>query len=414
MPSVPQKVLDLVEIFDRNADEYLASDFNEANLRIQFVNPLFECLGWDMDNKRGWAEAYKDVIHEASLKIGGETKAPDYCFRVGGTPKFYLEAKKPAVNIKDDPAPAYQLRRYGWNKKLPLSILTDFEEFAVYDCRYRPSLGDKSSDARILYLRYTDYAKKWDQIAGNFSKDAILKGAFDKFAVSSKGKRGTTTVDAAFLHEIEEWRFELAKNLASRNRQLSHHELNYAVQITIDRIIFLRMAEDRGIEAYGQLRSLLSHPNIYGELCKLYEKADQRYNSGLFHFNIEPNRAESPDEWTPKLVIDDKVLKVIIKTLYYPESPYEFSVMPAEILGHVYEQFLGKVIRLTISHQAKVEEKPEVKKAGGVYYTPTYIVDYIVKHTVGKLLGDDNTAPATEPEAQARDEIGRASCRERV
>src|SRR2546426_7427778 len=220
VPNVPKKVLDLVEIFDRNSDEYRAPDFNEANLRIQFVNPLFKSLGWDMDNEQGYAEAYKDVIHEASLKIGGETKAPDYCFRIGGTPKFYLEAKKPHVNIKDDPAPAFQLRRYGWSKKLPLSILTDFEEFAVYDCRYRPSQGDKPSDARIMYLRYSDYAKKWDDIAGIFARDAILKGSFDKFAVSAKGKRGTATVDAAFLQEIEEWRFELAKNLALRNRTL--------------------------------------------------------------------------------------------------------------------------------------------------------------------------------------------------
>ena len=91
MANVPQKVLDLVDIFDRNSDEYRAAEFNEANLRIQFVNPLFKTLGWDMDNEQGYAEAYKDVIHEASLKIGGETKAPDYCFRIGGTPKFYTE-----------------------------------------------------------------------------------------------------------------------------------------------------------------------------------------------------------------------------------------------------------------------------------------------------------------------------------
>ena len=80
------------------------------------------------------------------------------------------------------------------------------------------------------------------------------------------------------------------------------------------------------------------------------------------------------------------VLKDIFKDLYYPDSPYEFSVLPADILGHIYEQFLGKVIRLTPAHRAVVEEKPEVRKAGGVYYTPTYIVDYIVKHTVGKLI----------------------------
>ena len=262
MPNIPQKVLDLVETFERNSDDYLAADFKEAMLRQQFINPLFTALGWDMDNTAGHAERYKDVIHEASLKIGAETKAPDYCFRISETPKFYLEAKKPAVNIKDDPAPAYQLRRYGWTKKLPLCILTDFEEFAVYDCRFKPAQYDKASAARILYLRYTDYAQEWEQIASVFSRDAILKGSFDKYAVSNKAKRGTTTVDTAFLEEIENWRFELAKNLALRNRQLSPRELNYAVQITIDRIIFLRMCEDRGVELYGQLRSLQAHPVV--------------------------------------------------------------------------------------------------------------------------------------------------------
>jgi predicted type IV restriction endonuclease len=133
--STPEKVLSLVEVFDRNAEDYQSTRFNEAMLRQQFVNPLFKSLGWDMDNEQGYAEAYKDVIHEAAIKIGGATKAPDYSFRIGGTPKFYLEAKKPSVNIKDDPAPAFQLRRYAWSAKMPLSILTNFKEFAVYDSR---------------------------------------------------------------------------------------------------------------------------------------------------------------------------------------------------------------------------------------------------------------------------------------
>jgi hypothetical protein len=356
-------------------------------LRQQFVNPLFKCLGWDMDNEQGYAEAYKEVIHEAALKIGGATKAPDYSFRIGSRQIFYLEAKKPAVNLKDDPAPAFQLRRYGWTAKMPLSVLTNFNEFAVYDCRVKPAQTDKASAARILYLRCADYAAAWEEkIAGVFSRDAVLKGYFDKFADSKKTKRGTATVDAAILNEIENWREELAKNLALRNPELLSRELNFAVQITIDRVIFLRMCEDRGIEPYGQLKSLLDHPDVYDTLRGLYRKADERYNSGLFHFHKEKDRAELPDELTPNLKIDDKVLKSIFRNLYFPESPYEFSVMPVEILGQVYEQFLGKVIRLTAAHQAKVEEKPEVKKAGGVYYTPSYIVDYIVQHTVGRLL----------------------------
>ena len=109
-------------------------------------------------------------------------------------------------------------------------------------------------------------------------------------------------------------------------------------------------------------------------------------NSGLFHFKAEEDRPEPPDDFTLNLIIDDQPLRDIFKSLYYPDSPYEFSVLSADILGQVYEQFLGKVIRLTPSHRAVVEDKPEVKKAGGVYYTPTYIVSYIVENTVGKLL----------------------------
>jgi TaqI-like C-terminal specificity domain/Eco57I restriction-modification methylase len=176
--------------------------------------------------------------------------------------------------------------------------------------------------------------------------------------------------------------------LALRNPKLSQRDLNFSVQRTIDRIVFLRVCEDRRIEVYGGLMALLNGEGTYARLRYLFRQADERYNSGLFHFQKEKGRAEAPDELTPGLEIDDAVLKAIIRRLYYPESPYEFSVLPADILGQVYEQFLGKVIRLTESHQAKVEDKPEVKKAGGVYYTPTYIVDYIVKNTVGKLLDE--------------------------
>ena len=163
-------------------------------------------------------------------------------------------------------------------------------------------------------------------------------------------------------------------------------DLNYAVQVTIDRIVFLRMCEDRGIEPYGQLREIVAGKNVYTGIMELFNRADKKYNSGLFHFLQEKGRSEPPDMLTPNLALDDQALKAIVKGLYYPESPYEFSVLPAEILGQVYEQFLGKVIRLTAGHRAVIEEKPEVKKAGGVYYTPAYIVDYIVGQTVGKLL----------------------------
>ena len=385
MTSAPQQIIDLVERFEKNLESYKSPAYNEEQLRSEFLEPFFEALGWDIYNKSGHAEAYKDVIREDAVKVGSATKAPDYCFRIGGARKFFLEAKKPAVNIESDPAPAYQLRRYAWSADLPISILTDFEEFTVYDCRVRPRPSDKASMSRILYLTYKEYAERWGEIASIFAKDEVLKGSFDRFVEAKKGKRGTSEVDKEFLAEIEKWRELLAKNIAIRNPKLSTRDLNFAVQKNIDRIIFLRMCEDRGVEPYGQLQALLNGQNTYGRLKDIYYIADQKYNSGLFQFRLESGRAEGPDELTPKLKIDDKVLQEIIQGLYYPESPYEFSVLGSEILGNIYEQFLGKVIRLTAGHQAKVEEKPEVRKAGGVYYTPTYIVDYIVKNTVGKL-----------------------------
>src|SRR5450759_4655995 len=385
MPA-PQIVLNLIENFERNLDAYRNGKYNETQVRRDFIDPLFKALGWDMDNSAGYAEAYRDVIHEDAIKVGVSTRAPDYSFRIGGQRKFFLEAKKPSVNVKGDAEPAFQLRRYAWSAKLPLSIVTDFEEFAVYDCRQKPDKNDRASKARLFYCTFRDYAQKWDEIAAIFSKDAVLKGSFDKYAGSTAGKRGTTEVDSAFLEEIETWRNLLAHNIALRNASLSQRELNFAVQQTIDRIIFLRIGEDRGIEPYGRLMALQNGANVYGRLRELCRAADERYNSGLFHFTQEKHRAGAPDELTLHLNIDDKPLKEIFKNLYYPDCPYEFSVLGADILGSVYEQFLGKVIRLTAGNRAVVEDKPEVKKAGGVYYTPAYIVQYIVQHTVGKLL----------------------------
>ena len=375
---IPTKVLELIERFKRNLDDYKRPEYKEARLRAEFIDPFFEALGWDVRNEEGFAEQYKEVVHEDALKVGGESQAPDYCFRVGGMRKFFLEVKKPSVWIKSDISPAYQLRRYAWSAKLPLSILTDFEELAVYDCRQRPKPNDNASVSRIMYLTFDQYRDRWAEISSVFAKKSVLQGAFDRYIVETVGKHGTSEVNEEFLKEIEGWREELAHNIALRNLTLSVYELNFAVQRTIDRIIFLRMAEDRGIEVYGRLRNLSTVPNIYSLLCTLYHQADEKYNAGLFDFRA--------DTLTPTLVIDDKVLKPILKNLYYPQSPYEFSVLPVDVLGQVYEQFLGKVIRLTPGHHAKVEEKPEVKKAGGIYYTPTYIVQYIVKQTVGKLI----------------------------
>ena len=205
----------------------------------------------------------------------------------------------------------------------------------------------------------------------------VLKGSFDKFVQSDTYKKGTTTVDKDFLQSLDSWRTYLATSIAINNKQLDEDEINFVVQQTIDRIIFLRIAEDRSVEPYGNLKIALKQGDYYQNLFSIFKEADDKYNSGIFDFK--------KDCISEHLKVENKIIKTILNELYYP-SPYAFDAMPVEILGTAYEQFLGKVIRITPAHHAKIEEKPEVRKAGGVYYTPQYIVEYIVKNTVGKLI----------------------------
>jgi SAM-dependent methyltransferase len=383
-----EEVIRLCRYFGDNRDAFRAPGVKEAHIRQSLIDPLFEALGWDVHNAARVAPQYREVIPEDSLEVEGQQKTPDYTFRVGTLPKFYAEAKKCGVNIADDPAPAYQLRRYGWSAKLPLSILTDFEELAVYHCTQRPRPTDKAGHARILLFGFEEYPSRWEELWNIFSREAVWSGAYDRYAASKRAKRGTSEVDAEFLKEIEGWREELARHVALRNERLAPEELNRAVQLIIDRIVFLRMAEDRRLEPFEQLLKLCDEDDIYARFAnKLCGEADRKYNSGLFHFHKEAGVVEEPDRITPALAIDDKVLRPILQSLYFAHgSPYEFSVLPVEILGTVYEQFLGKVIHLSEGHRAKVEEKPEVRKAGGVYYTPACIVDYIVRNTVGPKI----------------------------
>ena len=380
------KISELVERFAEQIESYKRTEYNETLTRKDFIDPFFEALGWDMNNKGGAWEAYREVIHEDKLKVGGVTTAPDYSFRlVGGQRLFFVEAKKPSIVIKDDVAPAYQVRLYGWNAKLAISVVTDFEEFAIYECSKKPSRTDKASKARVNYFTYKDYLKEFDFFWNTFSKQQVIKGGLIKFQQSDK--KGTATVDKDFLEKLDIWRKELAANIYKNNPAINEDELNFAVQQTIDRIIFLRIAEDRGLEPYAQLKSCLQNEEQYKELYRQFRIADDKYNSGLFHFKKEKDNNKEPDNISGKLTIENKVIKSIISSLYPPNSDYLFNVLPVEILGSAYEQFLGKQI-IVKGSRAIIEDKPEVRKAGGVYYTPQYIVEYIVENTVGKMCAD--------------------------
>lgn len=374
-PAPPDELRRLVDQFAQRDPTSL----NEEETRVYFINPLFKLLGWPMDS----LERGREVRHEDRVRVRGEgLKAPDYGFYLGNKLQFFVEAKRPSVDISRDPRAAFQVRRYAWCGGRPVSVLTDFEEFAVFDCRAEPRLEDRPDDWRLYYYRYDEYALKWGEIAGLFSRQAVLEGSLR--ALAAEEHRGHTPVDRAFLRELVKWRSQLADDIHLCNPDLPVEELRYAVQQTLNRVVFLRIAEDRGAEDYGRLLKVAGDAGTYRQLCRLFRAADARYDSGLFHFRTEPGESTSPDTFTLDLDLSDEVVARIIRDLYYPR-PYEFSVLPTEILGRAYEQFLGSEVELDAG-RVEVCEKPEVRKAGGVYYTPAEIVDYIVGITLGPLV----------------------------
>ncbi len=334
---------------------------------------MFKALGWDIISK---SETHREYSQKDRSKEGS-TKKIDYAFKINGKLKFFVEAKEASVDLETNKDAIYQAKRYAYssNGKAPIVILTDFEEFRVFNVITAPIYDNPNGQLLQSHcFKYTDYLKNWDLIWNTFSRDAVENGSLDKLrGVITKNTR---TMDKDFLEQITKWRETLAKNIAIRNEDLSVDEINEAVQRMLDRLIFIRNLEDREIKSQKPLSDIIKKKtDILKELIPSFKNLDKTYNGLLF----KPHFSEN-------IVIDDKVLYDIIREMYPPISPFQFDIIEPEILGRIYEKFLGSKIRLTDNHRAKIEEKIEVRKAGGVYYTPEYIVDYIVQNTVGKKI----------------------------
>jgi adenine-specific DNA-methyltransferase len=376
-----ESVHKLVEDFEKNESQYMSKSFQETEARNRFIDPFFTALGWEL-NQTGIARKFWDVHREFSQRDNSATKKPDYAFRVKEGAKyrerFFVEAKAPHVDLEGN-SPVFQAKRYAFSShgKTPIVVLTDFQTFRVFNGFEKPVFENPLQGLiKGLDLEYHTYLDTWDTIWDAFSKEAVIGGSIERSA--GKMSRNVKSLDDEFLADISAWRETLARNVALRNKNLSADHINEAVQRILDRLIFIRNLEDREIESENTLLSMLNvKGNIYPHLLPLFRRLDGEYNGLLFK-----------EHFSETITVDDPAIKGIIKQLCPPQSPYQFDMIEPEILGRIYERFLGSKIRLTENHQAKVEEKPEVRHAGGVYYTPQYIVDYIVKNTVGVKIKD--------------------------
>jgi type I restriction-modification system DNA methylase subunit len=391
----------LVERFGANEEHYRSPEFDETSTREQFINAFFSCLGWDVLDEAGLGPSREVVAHRRFVEepaVAGLDKwdeeltaeelaarapvarVPDYSFRLDGLTRFFVEAKAARVTI-DRRAPAFQVKSYAWSQHIPLAVLTSFAELAVFVCSTRPEYEQPAVGlVEGLRLSYRDYAGRWNELWESLSRQAAQAGATEELA-RARRPRGALRVDQAFLEELTRWRQELAQDLHDRNPELSRWELAEATQRILDRLTFLRVCEDRRIEPDVTLRRYARRTDAYHQLRTEFRRLDQVYNGTLF-----------AEHFSERLEVSDPLLQRIIERLYPPFSPYRFDVIGTDLLGAVYERFLGKEIDVT-DGQVVLEDKPEVRHAGGVYYTPRWVVNEIVAGCLAPLL--DERTPRT-------------------
>lgn len=366
---------DLINRFDKNILYYRNSKnaYNEHSCRIEYIDPLLELLGWDVANKKGLAPQYREVIAE---NYSTKTDRPDYSLTLRGVTKLFVEAKKPSVDICIDSAPAIQARKYGWNAKHKIVILTNFENLIFYDTTSVPKDGEGCAISRYRSYNYKDYVDKFSEISSLISRDSVYSGEFDNYFNKSFHGVGSQKqqVDEMFLAQINEWRVALSNELYRKGgRYTSLEVLNDVVQEFINQIVFLRICEDKNLPLYHCLYETITDPEIIQKkLDELFRTADKRYNSGMF---------------SGKTIIFDlnsSVITDMINGLYYPQSPYMFSIIEPNMLGKIYEMFLTEQLSLLEDNTIALAKKKDCRNRS-IVTTPTEIVKYMVEKTLSKL-----------------------------
>jgi len=393
------RVQQLAAVFKANEKFYLSQAYQEAEARRDFIDKFLIALGWDV-NHDTQKNPYEQEVKVERKEHGVSQRRADYAFYLAPNfrdVKFYIEAKKPYGDIATADN-YFQVIRYGWGSQTPIAALFDFEQFEIVDCRYKPNV-ETALQRNLKKFHYAQFANKeiFAEIYWLFSREAVAGGSLEKYAETLPKHRGAVqrglpkgayqSIDDAFLEELDGHRDALARIFKNNNPKLDGEILTEITQRTIDRLVFIRFLEDKLIEPDYLVSQFGNKGSVWGDFIAASRRLDGIYNGIVF------KRHEILD--SPGLKIDDDQFGAICEELCDKNSPYDFNAIPIHILGSIYERFLGKVIVAT-DKRVKVEEKPEVRKAGGVYYTPEYIVRYIVENTVGKLIHGKTPAQIAE------------------
>ncbi len=373
MSNPKKKISELIKKFKKGESDYRKDSYNETLLRRDFLDPLLVSLGWDVDNSKSLPQHLREVIHEDSLEIESKNKKPDYAFRLGSGRKFFLEAKKPSVNILTNKHSSFQARRYGWSANHKIVILSNFKHLLIYDGRVPPKESDPANMCCIKKYSYDEYVEKYDEIASLISRDSVYSGNFDR--LQPDATRDQIDIDQFFLEQINHWRILLAKEIYQQKKDIEDNVLNDVIQKFINRIIFLRICEDRDLEKYESLLTI-ANKNDFKKVIELFEEADKKYNSGLFDV--------TKDILGVDLTLKNETVIEIVKDLYYPKSPYSFSVIDSGILGEIYELFLSE--KIVVEKNNIVLKQKDKRDNRDVVATPKEIVKKIIDDSLPQIL----------------------------
>lgn len=387
----------LVESFQEV--EATLGEAQESQIENDYIRPLFRYLNWKTEGA-GLHKSEREVVLVETDRQG---KRPDYRFQLNGQHLFFMDAKKVKYSMHD-PRWQWQVYRYAYStrhnlvvRKVDFGVLTDFQEFILLDCTFEAKEPEAVNNFRVLDWRYPDYVTQFDRLWEIFERNNVLEASRDRknglwacYLTPKQAKANRIAPDEGFLDKLDNdktgWRVRLAKDMKKCSPDLTGEVITAAVQLLIDRLVFIKALSDRDIDDdyLAKLAECIEadglNENARGWFIAakpLFDRLNRFYNGSMF--------ASRPE--LEAVVTSNHVVREILRELDPNHSPYDLAVLPVEILGTIYERFLGKVVRTT-EQRVKIEDKPDVRKAGGVYYTPQYIVRYIVEQTVGKLLAD--------------------------
>ncbi len=354
------KIEELAAKFSRYEKEGKLAGLSESDTKAIFIEPLFEALGWQVRD-------LEEVSRENTISKG----RVDYSFRTSGVVRFFMEAK--AADVPLGEKETAQAIDYSYYQSVPWVVLTNFRQLAIYNAEW------KEGEQRFLKFDFAEYAARLGEL-WSLSKESLLNGELDAYAERvGKGKMRDPLTKTLYS-DFRKWRGALTRNIAehSRMNKLTKDQIDEGVQRLLNRLVFIRTCEDRGIENQRLMEAVRAFQienkrRLTRYMGDITDEFNEVYDSDLF----SPHLAG-------ELYLDAEVLQEIVLGLY----KYDFSAINADVLGNIYEQYLATVTR----EGGGLLEKDSKRKEMGIYYTPTYIVDYIVKNTLGELVAKSKTA----------------------